>query len=180
MKEFKKSAREGVKAAVNPDNKTIQEAFEQALVLVKENVREGIVNLVKFIEEYPEEVLTIEANLKLGDAYNKIGRWKKAYAAFESVMHFDKAIIPQIIEAKLGKAEAQIGKNDREAACMTLIKLEKSNNPMSEAQLNRYQKMLVDYHCSSKMDRDERKKEKTKKTFSLLDDPSANKKQSRS
>lgn len=169
MKEFKQSAISGVKGIVTPEKKKIQDAFELALIALKEDVRAGITKLVQFLTDHPEDELAIEAHLKLGDAYNKIGRWDKAYAAFDTIKGFDQVIIPQIIEAKLGMAEAQIGKNNREAACMTLIKLEKSNNPMSDAQLNRYQRMLVDYHCSSKMDRDERKKQETKKTFSLLD-----------
>ena len=159
MKEFKQTARGGI----SPEKKIAQNAFEQALIALKNNEREGISKLVKFLEDYPEEELAIEANLQLGNTYNKIGLWDKAFVTFESVMENRKTIIPQIIEAKLGMAETHIGKNDRESACMTLIKLETSNNPMSEAQLDRYQRLLVDYHCSSKMDRDERKKEKTNK-----------------
>ncbi|PIZ32670.1 MAG: hypothetical protein COY39_04990 [Alphaproteobacteria bacterium CG_4_10_14_0_8_um_filter_37_21] len=163
INELKQPGMTPLKVAISPERKNIQNAFEQALADVKNNVREGITKLVNLMTAHPDEVLAIEANLQLGNAYNQIGRWDDAYAAFDSVMTDSRTIIPQIIEAKLGMAETQIGKNDRESACMTLIQLEKSNNPMSQLQLDRYQRLLVDYHCSSKMDRDERKKEKTNK-----------------
>ncbi|HCU06462.1 MAG TPA: hypothetical protein DIC42_02610, partial [Holosporales bacterium] len=131
MKNVKKSGIASVKDVIGSEKNTIQTMFEEALVELKNNVRSGVKTLEKFVADNPQETLVTDANLKIGAAYNQIGCWEKSSAAFDAVLKSDKAIIPQIIEAKLGMAESQIGKNDREAACLTLIKLEKSNNPMS-------------------------------------------------
>jgi tetratricopeptide (TPR) repeat protein len=170
MKDFKKTGIESIKNGITDGKNEAQQIFEKALVALKNDVVSGVKVLEKFVADNPKDLLVIDANLKIGDAYNKIGRWDKSSAAFDAVLKSDKAMIPQLIEAKLGMAESQIGKNNREAACLTLIKLEKSNNPMSPQQLDRYQRLLVEYHCSSKMDRDERKKNDKKKILALLEE----------
>ncbi|MDP2193375.1 MAG: hypothetical protein Q8K36_02475 [Alphaproteobacteria bacterium] len=151
-------------------NEKDKKALEEILNDKKNDARQMSEALLHYIQNNPESTSIVDAYIHLGEAYNTLGKWDDARSAFESALGNTMIINPQRVDAHLGLAQTEVGKNGREEACKVLLGLSRSNLPRTEAQLKRFQTMIVDYHCSSGMASDitDEQKQKNMPLASLI------------
>ena len=146
----------------------MKEQFDEALKILDTSPDKAIDYFENFAKRYKNHSMAIDAYLKIAEAYMKMGKWELSIKTLQNIMTIEEISSVQKVEALLLMADSQRNQNDRTSACRSLADLERSNLSLNAEQNERYQKLIVESDCASKLDKDIKKEEEDKQKWSIF------------